>query len=84
LNRINKKELDLKTKTTQGKEQDVIIEGLRKYGRRAYDTTLENGVAVTVLKGKKICRIDPSGEVSVEETMKKIRVKVSNRTFSLK
>lgn len=66
------------------REQEVIIEGLRKYGSRAYNTTIANGIAVTVLKGKKICRIDPSGEVSVVATMKKVRVKVPNRTFSLK
>lgn len=74
----------MKTKENQRKEQDVIIEGLRKYGRRAYNTALENGVAVTVLKGRNICLIDPSGKVSVVAKTDKVRVKVSSRTFSLK
>jgi len=33
-------------------EQDIIIEGLRKFGRNAYNATLANDVPVTVLQGK--------------------------------
>ena len=56
-------------------EQDIIIEGLRKYGQSAYNDTLANGVPVTVLRGKNICRIEPNGDVSVVAKMKKKQYK---------
>lgn len=65
-------------------EQDIIIEGLRKYGRSAYNATLANGVPATVLRGKNICRIEPNGEIYVVARLDKTRVKVSTKTFRLK
>ena len=65
-------------------EQDIIIEGLRKYGRNAYNANLANNVPVTVLQGKNICRIEPNGNVTVLVKMDKPAVKVSHRTFKLK
>jgi hypothetical protein len=65
-------------------EQDIIIEGLRKFGRNAYNATLANDVPVTVLQGKNICRIEPNGDVTVLVKMDKPAVKVSRKTFKLK
>jgi hypothetical protein len=65
-------------------EQNIIIEGLRKYGRNAYNDTLANGIPVTVLRGQNICRIEPNGNVSVVAKMKKNTIKVSHKTFRLK
>jgi hypothetical protein len=75
----------MKTKiNVHKKEQDVIIEQLSKYGRKAYDTTLANGVSVTILKGNDVCRIDPNGDVSVVTRIKKAKVKVTESKFKLK
>lgn len=65
-------------------EQNIIIEGLRKYGRNAYDATLANGIPVTVLRGQNICRIEPNGNVSVIAKMVKATTKFSHKTFRLK
>ena len=65
-------------------EQNIIIEGLRKYGRNAYNATLANGIPVTVLRGQNICRIEPNGNVSVIAKMEKITNKVLRKTFRLK
>ncbi len=73
-----------KIKTGHRVEQDIIIEGLRKYGRSAYNATLANGIPATVLKGKNICRIEPNGDVSVVARMEKTTTKVSHKTFKLK
>jgi len=65
-------------------EKDIIIEGLRRYGNRAYDATLANGVPATVLRGKNICRIEPNGDISIVVKMDKSRVKILHKTFRLK
>ena len=65
-------------------EQDVIIDGLRKYGRSAYNATLANGIPATVLKGKNICRIEPNGDVSVVAKMDQQMIKITHKTFRLK
>jgi len=65
-------------------EQDIIIEGLRKHGKNAYTATLANGIAVTVLRGRNICRIEPNGEVFIVERINKSKVKVAHKSFKLK
>ena len=65
-------------------EKDIIIEGLRIYGDSAYETTLASGISATVLRGEKICRIEPNGDVSIVARLTKTKKKVSNKSFSLK
>jgi hypothetical protein len=65
-------------------EHDIIIEGLRKNGRRAYEKALENGVSVTVLRGKNVCRVEPDGKVSIVGKVEQSRVKVSQQKFKLR
>jgi len=76
--------MKVKAKAEHRAEQDIIIEGLRKYGRSAYDATLANGIPATVLRGKNICRIEPNGDVSIIAKMIKTTTKVSHKTFKLK
>jgi len=65
-------------------EQEIIVDGLRKHGRKAYETALHNGVTVTVLRGNNICRVDPQGGVSVVARMEKTKVKVQNKKIKLR
>ena len=76
--------MKVKAKAEHRAEQDIIIEGLRKYGRSAYDATLANGIPATVIRGKNICRIEPNGDVSIIAKMMKTTTKVSHKTFKLK
>ena len=76
--------MKVKAKVEHKSEQDIIIEGLRKNGRSAYDATLANGIPATVLKGKNICRIEPNGDVSVVAKIEKSMVKIAHKTFRLK
>jgi len=76
--------MKVKAKVEHKLEQDIIIEGLRKNGRCAYDATLANGIPATVLRGKNICRIEPNGKVSIIAKMMKKTTKVSHKTFKLK
>ena len=76
--------MKVKAKAEHRAEQDIIIEGLRKYGRSAYDATLANGIPATVLRGKNICRVEPNGDVSIIAKMIKTTTKVSHKTFKLK
>jgi hypothetical protein len=73
-----------KAKVVHKAEQDIIIEGLRKYGRSAYNATLANGIPVTVLRGKNICRVEPNGDVLVVAKIEKSTSKMSHKTFKLK
>jgi len=73
-----------KAKTGHRAEQDIIIEGLRKYGSSAYNATLAKGIPVTVLRGKNICRVEPNGDVSVVAKIEKSTHKISSKTFKLK
>jgi len=68
----------------QRDEKDIILKGLRKYGRRAYDAALANGVSVTVLRGNNICRIEPNGEVAKVAKVSQTKYKVSQKIFRLK
>jgi hypothetical protein len=68
----------------QDKEIHIIIEGLRKHGRKAYDKALANGVSVTVSKGDDICRVEPNGIVSVVGKVTHPKVKVSKKTYRLR
>lgn len=75
----------MKTKVEVSKnEKEVILDGLRKYGRKAYNETLANGVPVTVLRGNKICRIEPNGNTSIVASVSQTKFKVSQKTFKLK
>ena len=65
-------------------EKDIIIEGLRIFGRSAYDATLANGVSATVLRGKRICRIEPNGDISIVARLSKTKSKTSIKSFKLK
>jgi hypothetical protein len=65
-------------------EKDIIIEGLRILGRDAYEATLANGFSATVLRGKKICRIEPNGDVSIVARLAKTKSKTSMKSFKLK
>ena len=76
--------MKVKAKAEHRAEQDIIIEGLRKYGHSAYDATLANGIPATVLRGKNICRVEPNGDVSIIAKMMKTTTKVSHKTFKLK
>ena len=67
----------------QKNEKDVILDGLRKYGRKAYDETLANGVPVTVLRGNKICRIEPNGNTTILASVTQTKFKVSQKIFKL-
>ena len=60
------------------------MDGLRKYGRKAYDETLANSVPVTVVRGNKICRIEPNGNTSILAIVSQTKFKVSQKTFRLK
>lgn len=74
----------MKTKAkVQNDEKEIILKGLRKYGRRAYDTTLANGVPVTVLRGNKICRIEPNGEIAIVSKVAQTKFKITQKTFKL-
>jgi len=75
--------MKVKAKAVHRAEQDIIIEGLRKYGSSAYDTTLANGIPATVLRGNNICRIEPNGKVSIIAKIMKTTTKVSNKTFKI-
>ena len=68
----------------QKNEKDIILDGLRKYGRNAYNETLANGVPVTVLRGNKICRIEPNGSISIVGSVPRTKFKVSQKIFKLK
>ncbi|HEY3370676.1 MAG TPA: hypothetical protein VGK10_07505 [Prolixibacteraceae bacterium] len=68
----------------QKTEREVIVDGLRKYGRKAYDETLANGIPVTVLRGNKICRIEPNGNTTIVAKVSQTKFKVSQKTFRLK
>lgn len=61
-----------------------IKEGLSRYGRRAYDTSLENGLLVAVLRGNNILKINAKGEQIKIATIEQTRTKVIQRKFSLK
>jgi hypothetical protein len=75
----------MKSKARNHKEEkDIIIEGLRIMGRNAYDATLANGVSATVLRGKKICRIEPNGDISIVAKLAKTKSKTSIKSFKLK
>jgi hypothetical protein len=74
----------MRTKINHKSEQELIFEGLRKHGRSAYNATLSKGIAVTVLKGNKICKIDPDGKVSIIARIDKPVVKVTRRSFKVK
>lgn len=65
-------------------EKDIILKGLRKYGRNAYDSALANGVSVTVLRGNSICRVEPNGDVAFVESVEQTKFKVSQKIFKLK
>ena len=67
-----------------GNEKEIIENGLRKNGRRAYDQTLANGISVTVLRGNKICKIEPNGNVSVISEVAQTKFKVTRQVYSLK
>ena len=67
----------------QKNEKDVILDGLRKYGRKAYDESLANGVPVTILRGNKICRIEPNGNTTIVASVTQTKFKVSQKTFKL-
>ena len=65
-------------------EKDVILKGLRKYGRNAYNNTLAKGISVTVLRGNNICRIEPNGDVDIVGRVSQSKFKVSQKTYRLK
>ena len=72
------------TKKIISSEDALIKEGLSKYGRRAYDTSLENGLHVAVLRGNNILKINAKGEQIKIATIDQTRTKVIQRKFSLK
>ena len=45
--------------------------------------TLANGVPVTVLRGNKICRIEPYGNTTIVASVTQSKFKVSLKTFKL-
>jgi hypothetical protein len=68
----------------QDKESHIIIEGLRKHGRKAYDKALANGISVTVSKGDNIYRVEPNGIASVVGKIAHPKVKISKKTYRLR
>jgi hypothetical protein len=67
-----------------GNERELIMNGLRKNGRKAYDQTLANGISVTVLRGNKICKVEPNGNISVVSEVVQSKFKVAKQVYSLK
>ncbi|MDP3684449.1 MAG: hypothetical protein Q8S01_11000 [Ignavibacteria bacterium] len=57
---------------------------LKKNGRNAYDQTLANGISVTVLRGNKICMVEPNGNISVISELGQTKFKVARQVYSLK
>ena len=66
------------------KEEDLIKSGLRKHGRRAYDSALSKNVSVTVLRGNKVCQVNPDKSVTIIETRDKTKHKVTQKKYKLK
>jgi hypothetical protein len=64
-------------------EEESIRTGIKKYGRNAYEVTLSNGIAATVLEGNKIYKISPDGKRSVLAKVGKSGVKVTRRSFKI-
>ncbi len=71
-------------KTKIQKEEDFIKSGLRKYGRRAYDSALSKDISVTVLRGNKICQVNTDKSLTIIETINKTKHKVTQKTFKLR
>ena len=79
LNRLGSR----KVLTTPMPEEESIRTGIKKYGRDAYEVTLSNGIAATVLEGNKIYKISPDGKRSVLAKVGKSGVKVTRRSFKI-
>jgi hypothetical protein len=69
--------------TSMPPEEESIRTGIKKYGRDAYEVTLSNGIAATVLEGNKIYKISPDGKRSVLAKVSKSGVKVTRRSFKI-
>lgn len=67
-----------------GSEEERIVAGLKRFGRRAYNETLKQGGEATVLRGNKICRVNGRGDVSVIEELGQTRYRVTQNTYKLK
>jgi hypothetical protein len=65
-------------------EEELIHQGIDKSGEEAYRTALRKGVAVTVLQGKKLLRINPDGSKSVIRKLSMTNKKVSALRFRVK
>lgn len=77
---MNMKNINIKSKD----EKSVIIEGLRRLGRRAYNTARDEGFSVTVLRGNNVCRIEPDGSTVIISKTGQAKCKVSQRKYSLR
>ncbi len=67
-----------------GNEKEIIENSLRRNGRRAYDQTLAKGISVTVLRGNKICKIEPNGNISVIAKVVHTKFKLTRQVYNLK
>jgi len=67
-----------------GNEKEIIENSLRRNGRKAYDQTLAKGISVTVLRGNKICKIEPNGNISVISKVIQTKFKVARQVYNLK
>lgn len=71
----------MKTKS----EKDLINKALKASGNNAYLKTLRNGVAVTILRDNKVCKIGPDGETTVIANINMdVRKTIKSRTIKLR
>jgi hypothetical protein len=65
-------------------EEDVIRKAIHLSGSNAYNDTLSKGVAVTVLQGNTIERIEPDGKRTVVRKITKASKKTTPARIKLK
>ena len=64
------------------KEEQIIISGLKQYGRRAYQETKSKGLPITRLKGNRILEIN-SDSTSIVGEVPQTKFKITQRSFNL-
>lgn len=64
------------------KEKQIIISGLKQYGKRAYQETKSKGLPITRLMGNRILEIN-SDSTSIVSEIPQTKFKITQRTFNL-
>ena len=66
-------------------EKEIINKALKASGNNAYLKTLRNGVAGTVLRDNKVCKIGPDGETTVIANIYMgVRKEIKSRTIKIR